>query len=142
MGRGITMDGSAFAGLRSVLVGEDVGPSGPKRNLTALNRVEHESPEEMIEAENFPQTIKVAAGGEGVGAGGLERVAVAVQAEIIRVGEPMKGQWPVAYRQSPRFQKGELLLKSGGRFRHSGSHPEGKKVTRLVRIVERRGGCC
>lgn len=84
--------------------------------------------------------IKLAAKGKGVRVGVQEGVAVAVQAKVVRVGEPMKGKWPIGDNKTPRFQKEELLFKRGGRLRHSGARRTAKKVTRLVRIVERRGG--
>jgi hypothetical protein len=77
-------------------VGENIGPLGPKRDFTALDRIEHENAEKMIEALNFPQPIEMATPIKGVAAGDLEGVAVAVQSKVVRVGEAMKGKWPVA----------------------------------------------
>jgi hypothetical protein len=138
----ITVDGGIFVGLWAMRVGENIGPSCPERDFTALDRVEHENPEEVVESVDFPEAIEVAARGKRVGAGDLEGVAVAVQAKVIRVGKPVKSECAVADNKASGFQENKLLLESGGLLRHLVGRRRAKKVTRLVRIVERRGGCC
>jgi hypothetical protein len=75
----------------------------PKRDFTALDGVEHENSEEVIEAVDFPEAIELATRGKGVGAGNLEGGAVAIQAKVVRVGESMKGECPVADNKTSGF---------------------------------------
>ena len=103
MCRSLAVDSRIFVGLWSMRVGENIGPLCPKRDFTALDGVEHENSEEVIEAVDFPEVIELATRGKGVGAGNLEGVAVAVQAKVVRVGEPMKGECPVAENKTSGF---------------------------------------
>ena len=99
----LTVDSGIFVGLWSMRVGENIGPLCPKRDFTALDGVEHENSEEVIEAVDFPEAIELATRGKGVGAGNLEGGAVAIQAKVVRVGESMKGECPVADNKTSGF---------------------------------------